>query len=134
MENEKKQNLLSEEVEVIGNGIPTLKSVNNGKKSDKFYVGTIDECMLSDEEKQVVDKYANEIDITDVNQIIKYGVGAQRNISDFSVNILKKVKTHNMGEIGESLKNLTVALDATMEPEKKGLFGIFQKHNEALMR
>lgn len=127
MENEKKKDEMSVEVKVMDNEIPTLKSVKNRNKSEGYSVGTIDENMLNDEEKQAVEKYANEIDITDVNQIVKYGVGAQRNISDFSVNILKKVKTHNMGEIGESLKDLTVALDATMEPEKKGLFGIFQK-------
>lgn len=32
-----------------------------------------------------------------------------------------------MGEVGESLKELTLALDATVEPEKKGIFGLFQK-------
>ena len=83
--------------------------------------------MLSEEEKAIVEQFANEIDISNVDQVVKYGVGAQRNISDFSVSILKKVKTYDMGEVGESLRDLTIALDATVEPEKKGLFGVFQK-------
>jgi uncharacterized protein YaaN involved in tellurite resistance len=113
----------------LANSIPTLSSVTGraNNKANGYYVGTIDESMLTPEEKQMVEQYANEIDITNVDQIVKYGVSAQRNISDFSVSILKKVKTYDMGEIGESLKELTVALDATVEPEKKGLFGLFQK-------
>lgn len=107
--------------------IPALASVGGKKESSGYSAGTIDESMLTDEEKEIVSKFASEIDISDVNQIVKYGVNAQRNISDFSVSVLKKVKTYEMGEVGESLRDLTIALDATVEPEKKGLFGIFQK-------
>ena len=37
------------------------------------------------------------------------------------------IPTVNVGEVGDSLKELTVALDATTEPEKKGILGVFQK-------
>lgn len=113
----------------LANSIPTLTSVK-GKHSptdDEYSVGTIDESMLTTDEKQKVDQYLSEIDISDVGQIVRYGVNAQRNISDFSVSILKKVKTYDMGEIGGSLKELTIALDATVESEKKSIFGLFQK-------
>lgn len=114
---------------MISDSIPTLTSVRTSTTSeqDAYSVGTIDESMLSDEERAMVDKFVEEIDISNVDQIVKYGVNAQRNISDFSVSILKKVKTHDMGEIGATLRDLTIALDATVEPEKKGLFGVFQK-------
>lgn len=113
----------------LANSIPTLTAVKTGKKpqNEDYTVGTIDESMLSEEEKQQVEQYASEIDISDVEQIVKYGVKAQRSISDFSVSILKKVKTHDMGEVGTSLKELTSALDITVEPEKKGFMGLFQK-------
>ena len=109
--------------------IPTLTSVSEraAPRRDSYSVGTIDENMLSEEEKIIVEQFANEIDISNVDQIVKYGVSAQRNISDFSVSILKKVKTYDMGEVGESLRDLTIALDATAEPEKKGFLGVFQK-------
>lgn len=128
MSNQEKQHALSIDPE-LSNAIPSMTSVSGRTKSqdDGYSVGTIDESMLSAEEKRLVNQYASEIDITDVNQIVKYGVGAQRNISDFSVSILKQVKTYDMGEVGESLRNLTIALDATVEPEKKGIFGVFQK-------
>lgn len=112
---------------LMSGSISALASVGGKKESSGYSAGTIDESMLTDEEKEIVSKFASEIDISDVNQIVKYGVNAQRNISDFSVSVLKKVKTYDMGEVGESLRDLTIALDATVEPEKKGLFGFFQK-------
>ena len=58
----------------------------------EFAAGSIDESMLSQEEREMVDQFASEIDISNVDQIVKYGSAAQRNISDFSVSVLKKVK------------------------------------------
>lgn len=114
---------------VAANAAPKLKAVTTrvSRNNEGYSVGTIDEYMLTDEERAAVEQYAAEIDITNVEQIVRYGVGAQRNISDFSVSILKKVRTYDMGEVGESLRDLTIALDATVEPEKKGFFGMFQK-------
>lgn len=109
--------------------VPTMTSVAASvvEESSEFSAGTIDESMLSDDEKEQVEAFAKEIDIANVDQVIRYGEAAQKNISDFSVSILKKVKTQDLGEIGDSLKELTVAIDATTEPEKKGLLGVFQK-------
>lgn len=107
--------------------VPTMQSVVPPMGETGYSAGAIDESMLSDEERKMVNQFASEIDIADVNQVVKYGMAAQQNISDFSVSILKKVKTYDLGEIGTSLKELTVALDATTEPEKKGIFGVFQK-------
>ena len=89
--------------------------------------GTVDTSMLSPEELETVEAFASQIDLTNLNQVLSYGAAAQRNISDFSTNILKKVKTLDLGEVGTSLKELTVALDATVEPEKKGILGFFQR-------
>ena len=131
---EKKKHTLMMESEVatdslLASSAPELVAVKNISvpRQDGYSVGTIDESMLTEEEKATVDQIANGIDISNVDQVVKYGVSAQRNISDFSVSILKKVKTYDMGEVGESLKDLTVALDETVEPEKKGLFGLFQR-------
>lgn len=107
--------------------VPVMQSVVPPIGETSYSAGTIDESMLSDEERKMVNQFASEIDIADVNQVVKYGMAAQQNISDFSVSILKKVKTYDLGEVGTSLKELTVALDATTEPEKKGILGMFQK-------
>ena len=92
---------------------------------DEYSAGSIDESMLSHDEKKMAAQFANEIDISNAKQAIQYGSSAQKSISDFSVNILGKVKTSELGDVGDALKELTVALDATTEPEKKGIFGIF---------
>lgn len=106
--------------------VPVMQSIIPVKENN-FSAGTIDESMLSDEEKAQVEQFANEINIENVDQVANYGMNAQTNISDFSVSVLKKVKTYELGEVGDSLKDLTIALDATTEPEKKGVLGLFQK-------
>lgn len=109
------------------NNLPKMKSVVSAGPSREYSAGTIDESMLTEEERQTVAQFVSEIDITNVEQIVSYGASAQQNISSFSVSILKQVRTHDLGDIGDTLKELTVALDATTEPEKKGLVGLFQK-------
>lgn len=120
-EEEKQSNTLLE-------GVPVRKTVQPIVQTQAEYsAGSIDESMLSNDEKEMIAQFANEIDISNAKQVIQYGSSAQKSISDFSVNILGKVKTSELGDVGDALKELTVALDATTEPEKKGILGIFQK-------
>ena len=107
--------------------MPTMGTVDMPVASKTYSVGSIDENMLSADEKAMVEDFANQINIADSRQVLSYGAAAQRNISNFSVSILNKVKTRDLGEVGNSLKELTKALEMTTEPEKKGLAGIFQK-------
>lgn len=120
-EEEKQSNTLLE-------GAPVRQTVQPIVQTQTEYnAGSIEESMLSNDEKEMVAQFANEIDISNAKQVIQYGSSAQKSISDFSVNILGKVKTSELGDVGDALKELTVALDATTEPEKKGILGIFQK-------
>ncbi len=120
-EEEKQSNTLLE-------GVPVMQTVQPIVQTQAEYsAGSIDESMLSNDEKEMIAQFANEIDISNAKQVIQYGSSAQKSISDFSVNILGKVKTSELGDVGDALKELTVALDATTEPEKKGILGIFQK-------
>ena len=124
-EEEKQSNTLLE-------GVPVRQTVQPIVQTQAEYsAGSIDESMLSNDEKEMIAQFANEIDISNAKQVIQYGSSAQKSISDFSVNILGKVKTSELGDVGDALKELTVALDATTEPEKKGILGIFQKANYA---
>lgn len=130
MEEEKIQLTLDPEQktnDTLLDSVPKMQSVVTKEEEPTYSVGTFDESMLSDEEKEMVEKFANEIDIGNVDQVINYGMKAQTNISAFSTTILKKVKTYDLGEVGDSLKELTVALNATTEPHKKGILGVFQK-------
>lgn len=113
---------------IMQGNIPVRQIVQPIEQTQSEYsAGAVDESMLSNDEREMVAQFANEIDISNAKQVIQYGSSAQKNISDFSVNILGKVKTSELGDVGNALKELTVASDTTTEPEKKGIFGIFQK-------
>lgn len=56
-----------------------------------------------------------------------YGASAQNSITAFSASITGNVKTKEFGDVGQSLNDLRAAIDSTVVPEKKGIFGIFQK-------
>ncbi len=101
--------------------------VEKDDASTSVSAGLMDESMFSEEERRMIDKFAGEIDITNVGQIVNYGSTAQKNISDFSASVLEKVKTRDLGEVGESLKQLTIAIDSTTKEETGGLKGLFKK-------
>ena len=133
MENQAKTTLTlnpeeNQQSNVLQDNVPVRQTIQPVVQAQSEYnAGSIDESMLSNDEKEMVEQFANEIDISNAKQVIQYGSSAQKNISDFTVNILGKVKTSELGDVGDALKELTIALDATTEPEKKGIFGIFQK-------
>lgn len=97
------------------------------EQTDIANAGAVDESMLSDDEKKQVDEFVKKIDISDIKLLNSYGSGAQKGISTFSTNITKSMKTKEFGEIGESLRELRVAISSTTTTEKKGLLGLFQK-------
>ena len=113
--------------DIMDKKTPRMGEIENITENKIFSAGSIDENMLTEEDKNRINQYANEVNITDAKQVLSFGSSAQRNISDFSVTILKKVKTRDLGEVGDALKNLTVALNSTTEPQRKGLRGLFQK-------
>ena len=88
----------------------------------------IDDSMLSEAEKKVVDDFSKKIDISDSQMVLQYGVAAQKGIASFSENALANVRNKDLGEIGETLSSLTVELRTLgQEEEEKGLFGFFKK-------
>ena len=92
----------------------------------------IDESMLSEAERKIVDEFAQKIDITDSTQILQYGTAAQKNIASFSENALNKVRTKDLGEIGEMLTGVVTELKNFEEEEDKGFFGFFKKNTNKL--
>lgn len=49
---------------------------------------------------------AKSITVGDSNAIIQFGVGAQKNISEFSDSMLKQVRSKDTGEVGQALTDL----------------------------
>ena len=88
----------------------------------------IDDSMLSEAEKKVVDDFSKKIDINDSQMVLQYGVAAQKGVAGFSESALKNVKTKDLGEVGDTLSSLVVELKSFgQEEEEKGLFGFFKK-------
>jgi len=92
----------------------------------------INEDMLTEEEKAIVNDFAEKIDISDSNMVMTYGSAAQQHIASFSESALNSVKTKDLGEIGDTLSSLVVELKTLDEPEKKGIAGWFQKKKNDL--
>ena len=92
----------------------------------------LDESMLSEAEKKMVDDFSQKIDISDSNMVMQYGAAAQKNIAAFSESALTSVKTKDLGEVGDALSSLVVELKNFGQPEKKGIAGLFQKKRNEL--
>ena len=92
----------------------------------------IDESMLSEAERKMVDDFAQKIDVTDSNLVLQYGAAAQKNIASFSENALSNVRTKDLGQVGDALSQLVGELKTFGQPEKKGLAGLLQKKRNEL--
>ena len=88
----------------------------------------IDDSMLTEAEKKMVDEFAKKIDISDSQLVLQYGAAAQKSVASFSESALKNVRTKDLGEVGDTLSSLVVELKSFgQEEEEKGLFGLFKK-------
>lgn len=91
-----------------------------------------DDSILSEEEKQAVEAFAEKIDFTNSTAILQYGAGAQKKMADFSESALENVKTKDLGEVGELLSDVVKELKNFDEEEEKGFLGIFKKSSNKL--
>ena len=87
----------------------------------------LDESMLSEAERKMVNDFSQKIDITDSNLVLQYGAAAQKNIAGFSESALNKVRTKDLGAVGDDLAKLVGELQSFGQEEKTGIFGFFQK-------
>lgn len=111
---------------------PAAKEPDLLQKAEAAPEAGPDLSMLSPEEQQAVTAFAGQIDLTNANQVLQYGSAAQKNIADFSETALAKVKTSDMGQIGDMVAGLLVELKTLDEPEKKGIAGWFAKANKSI--
>lgn len=87
----------------------------------------LDDSILTEAEKQAVDAFAEQIDLTNSSMILQYGAGTQKKMADFSENALENVKTKDLGEVGNLLSGVVKELKSFDEEEEKGFLGIFKK-------
>ena len=91
-----------------------------------------DESSLTPQERQMVDDFAEKIDLNNSQMILQFGAGAQKKMADFSENALENVRTKDLGEIGSMLSSLVTELKSFDEEEEKGFFGKFRKASDRL--
>ncbi len=92
-----------------------------------------DESILSAEEKNMVDAFAEQINLRDSGMILQYGVGAQKKMADFSEAALDNVRTKDLGEVGDLLTGVVTELkNFDADEEEKGFLGFFKKNTNKL--
>ena len=87
----------------------------------------LDDSVLTEEERRMVDSFAQQIDLTNSALVLQYGAGTQKKMADFSESALENVKSKDLGEVGELLSGVVTELKCFDEEEEKGFFGIFKK-------
>lgn len=84
--------------------------------------------MLTPEERQQVDAFAEQIDLRNSGAVLHYGVGTQKKMADFSERALNNVRTKDMGEVGNMIAGLVTELKSfDAGEESKGFLGFFKK-------
>lgn len=82
----------------------------------------LNENILTEEERKMVEAFAKQIDIHNTNGILQYGIGTQKKIADFSESALQNVRTKDLGEVGEMLGNVVTELKNVMWKKKRDCF------------
>jgi len=87
----------------------------------------LDDSMLSDDEKKMVEEFSEQINVRDSVAIMQYGAGAQKKMADFSESALERVRTNDLGEVGDLITGVVNELRGFNATEEKGLFGFFKR-------
>lgn len=102
-------------------------------KEDNSKKKLLDEDVLSEAEKKMVNEFTKQINIEDTNVILQYGASAQQKMADFSEAALQNVKTKDLDEISGMLTDLIVELKGfDTDDKEKGLFALFKKQGNKI--
>ena len=96
-------------------------------KDNEIVPVELDESTLTPEERQMVESFAQTIDVTNSNVIMQYGAAAQQKVAGFSESALQNIRAKDMGEVGEMLTSLVLQLKSIDPDEDKGIFSFFKK-------
>lgn len=93
----------------------------------------LDESMLTEQERKMVNDFADKIDLNNSGMVLQYGAGAQKKMADFSESALENVRSKDLGEIGELLSGVVTELKSfEVDEEEKGFLGFFKKSSNKL--
>lgn len=90
-------------------------------------------AILSPKEREQVEAFVKQIDVTNSQLVLQYGASAQKKIADFSEAALGNVRSKDLGEIGNDLASVVTELKSIdEEEEEKGFLGFFKKNANKL--
>ena len=101
--------------------------IDDLEQNEIFYPEIEQKVKLTPEEQKTVDEFVKQIDLSNSNIVLQYGVGAQKKIASFSEKTLNSVKTKDLGEVGNLLSSVVTQLKSFDETEDKGVFSFFKK-------
>lgn len=113
----------NEKIELVLDADKTKTSAMFDKKNE------VSETLstLSEEEQRTVIEFSKKIDIENSEQVLNYGIEAQKKLDTFSERILVEVKTKDLGETGELIGKVVLELNEFSSKQPKGILGFFKK-------
>lgn len=90
------------------------------------------EGQLNHVEEQMVQNFAMKIDVEKTDQILNYGMSAQKKMSDFADQVLGEVSTKDLGDTGQLLTSVATSLRKVDLSQPKGIKGFFKKRTSLL--
>ena len=119
--NENKEQLIPElTLDPIGDSLELKEEIEQplATTSDDLALAS-----LTTEEQQIVEQFAEKIDINNSQLVLQYGAAAQTKLAGFSENTLNSVKTKDLGEVGGLITNLLGELrNIDTDDDQKGFF------------
>ena len=94
----------------------------------------LDDTILTEEERRMVDAFAQQIDLTNSSMILQYGAGTQKKMADFSESALENVKSKDLGEVGALLTNVVTELKSFAEENVNQIVKALDNHQVQLLK
>ena len=82
--------------------------------------------LISPEDRKRIDEIKENIDLTNSQTSVQYGINAQRNIAEFSDSILNNIRSKDSGHVGDLLSNLVVKVKG-FDVDSKNSGGFIKK-------
>ncbi len=94
---------------------PETSSQENGKMDipvplNSAALQELKDTDFSQEELAMIQSVKKEVNLTDTQTMIQFGVGVQKKIADFADSMLKEIPSKDAGETGELLRNLMLQI------------------------
>ena len=108
-----------------------------GKITENQIENSLNYDNLTEEEKQLVEKINENVNIEDSTAVLQYGAEAQTKISQFSDNVLEDVKNKSTGEIGDLLTDLVAEIktfDTDVNQNNNKILKIFRNTKKQIAK